>query len=478
MTKKLAAFIIIPTWLLFIATTLQAQQSNTSYFMFGVPQSNLLNPATQPACNFYLGLPGVAPLGLNLTNSAFGVEDVIFEDPMSDSLITFLHPNANLGDFLDNFKDVNDVNMEFGTSITSFGFRVKDWYFSMDVSEKATVRFSYPGDLIKLALQGNDPGDHFDFTGLGLNTTAYQEFAIGASKKFSEEFTAGVRGKLLFGLADLSTRASEIGITTGIDKWDIRSKFEAHGSIPFSKIPVVDGNYKFDSITFQENIKYYDARKAAFSNVGLGIDLGAQLKVHDRIILSASLLDIGFIHWKTDTYNLSQDASFTYDGVDIPFVDSVDIGSGLLDSLDNTFVFVNSYAPYNTHLTGKLYLGGRFMVSPKFSLGVLSRTAFYRNNIDQQFTFSANFYPVKMLAASFSYTIMNNTYNNFGMGLSAKLGPFNMFLVSDLIPLAWYREASSGMPVIPATMRSVNLRVGFNLMFGCNKKIKDFPMIE
>ncbi|HYX06719.1 MAG TPA: DUF5723 family protein, partial [Bacteroidales bacterium] len=362
-TKIKTALIIIPAWLLFTGPILHAQQSNTSYFMFGVPQSNLLNPATQPGCNFYLGLPGAAPLRVNLENSAFGIEDVIFEDPMSDSLITFMHPNANLKDFLSNFKDVNDVNMEFGTSIASFGFRVKDWYFSMDVSEKVSVRVSYPGDMIKLALEGNDPGDHFDFSGLGLNTTAYQEFAVGASKKFSEEFTAGVRGKLLFGLANLSTNSSEIGITTGIDKWDIRSKFDAHGSIPFSKIPVVDGNYKFDSITFQDNINYYDARQAAFSNVGLAIDLGAHLSV-DRFIFSASLIDLGFIHWKNDTYNLSQDASFTYDGVDVPFVDSIDIGDGLLDSLDNTFVFVNSYAPYNTHLNGKLYLGGRFMVSP------------------------------------------------------------------------------------------------------------------
>ena len=34
-----------------------AQFGNTYYHMFGIPQANLLNPAFQPECSGYLGLP-------------------------------------------------------------------------------------------------------------------------------------------------------------------------------------------------------------------------------------------------------------------------------------------------------------------------------------------------------------------------------------------------------------------------------------
>ena len=41
----------------------RAQQANTLYLMHAVPQSNLLNPAVQIQCRYYVGIPS-CPLSI------------------------------------------------------------------------------------------------------------------------------------------------------------------------------------------------------------------------------------------------------------------------------------------------------------------------------------------------------------------------------------------------------------------------------
>jgi len=40
--------------------------------------------------------------------------------------------------------------------------------------------------------------------------------------------------------------------------------------------------------------------------MGLGMDIGATYDLTDRIVLSASLTDLGFIRWNKDVTNLKQ----------------------------------------------------------------------------------------------------------------------------------------------------------------------------
>jgi len=39
-----------------------AQTQNSLYFMNGIPQSNRINPARNPDCGFYIGIPILSPL--------------------------------------------------------------------------------------------------------------------------------------------------------------------------------------------------------------------------------------------------------------------------------------------------------------------------------------------------------------------------------------------------------------------------------
>jgi hypothetical protein len=50
------------SWLILslIFTELQAQQSNTLFFMHSLPESNFINPAVQNSCKLFIGLPALS----------------------------------------------------------------------------------------------------------------------------------------------------------------------------------------------------------------------------------------------------------------------------------------------------------------------------------------------------------------------------------------------------------------------------------
>jgi hypothetical protein len=470
--------------LIWFFSGIKAQQSNILYYMRGVPQSHLLNPATQPRCGFYLGLPGVSPFQVNAENSAFSLSDVMWYN--GDSTITFLHPDGDKDKFLDLFGRANYISADVSTSILSYGFRSENMYYSFDITQRVISRFSYPGDLIRLALEGNEEDDEFDLSSLGVSAMTFTEFSMGVSHKLNDMITLGYKGKLLFGEANISTKKSDILLTTSIENWTVDSKYDLNVSGPGLTIGRDSaGNFDMDSIKIDEDLTTPDYINAITGNFGLGVDMGIHIKPVENLTLSASILDLGYIRWKNYTYNLVQDTRFVFDpevtfeqsdsGVVTKIWGETDFGEAILDSLENSFINNSSETEtaYTTFLPVKIYLGVKYDIIDQISVSLLSRSEIYKGRLRQQLSLSANFYPIHMVSASLNYTIMNRTFNNFGVGLALKAGPFNWYIISDNIPLVYAREINENI-IIPHKARAVNLRIGFNLVFACQKEKRKF----
>lgn len=454
------------------ANRVTGQTSNTLYHMYGIPQTNHLNPAFQPMCNFHLGLPGVSPFQFNFENNALSFSDVIYRDPVTDSLITFMHPNGDKEKFLDGLRNKNSFIFDMGTDLLSIGFRVENFFLSLDITERMDGNFSFPKDLVEFGLYGAGDGDVLDFSGIGFRATWYREFAIGLSVNLNDRLYLGARPKFLFGKADVRTEITNMTINTGLDAWDVRTEAEVLGSLPFLDLYFDQEGY-LDSIDSEYDFgeKWYEL-VLNNDNKGFAIDVGAMFRPSEWFTLSASLVDFGSIHWKRDVYRLEEDASYSFEGIEVSLEEDFDPMENLLDTLEQIFKPTGEVQAYKRSLSGKIYLGGALNMGEKARFGVLSGTRFYEGTIRQQFTFSANVMPIRLISASLSYSIMNGTYDNLGFGLSLKPGPFNFYLITD---------QALGGGFWPQNLRGMNLRVGFNLMFGCNRlkrELKDRPLIE
>ncbi len=477
-------FLSITISALFWGNTM-AQDSQTLYYMNRVPQATMMNPAMQPACNFFFGLPVVSSLQLDVGNNRLSLTDVIMQHPTQDSLITFLHPAAefNTTDFLNKLDDNNFFYEDFRTDLLSFGFRLNTWYFSFNLSERLSTSINYPKDLMSLILEGNSQfvNTNADLAYLGINSTFYREYGLGISKEINQTLSVGIRAKVLFGHANISSDYKENSLTmyTSRDSIYLNADATINTSSPLIATTNADGDFEsFEIPSYLENSQTDSLIDLALAhtNTGLGIDLGVYYKPIDKLSLSLSIIDLGYIKWKKeDVTNIDLKGNYSFTGIDVSNEiggsDTLDSGfDTMLDSLTNSFTVSNNSESYTTGLGAKIYVGGSYALSKKFDVGFLSRTYFYNSNINQAFTFSANVRPINGLSASLSYSIMNGTYNNIGFGLVLGGAPLQLYIISDNASAALWGHKTS----------SFNFRFGMNIAFGCRQKTKskDKPMLK
>lgn len=473
-----ALFILIV--LLSGISRINAQDVNSFYFMRGIPQVYQINPAFQPECNFFLGLPGLAPMKVRTSNSSFEFGDLIQYSDRIDSLVTFLHPDGIGGEaFLDRLDDQNSFISEFSTSLASFGFRREDTYFTFDIRERFSYRMDYSDDYLRLPIVGPDEGEFFDMD-IGLDMSLFNEFSMGISQKFSEQLTVGIRGKLFFGQANVYTERFDLSLATGEEVWEISNDISINTSAPYL-IDYVNFAVSAPLETITGNLENFDPETPDAGeitqlvinprNFGLGLDIGVDYRLYDWLQLSASLVDFGSIKWKDRMVNFQHQAEYDYEGVEVDLLEEEEFVEGFVDSLETSYDnFTASQVEYRNFLPAKLYIGGAYYPHPKISLGLLSRTDFYKGDLRQQFTASANFYPLKMISATVSYSVINNSYKNIGFGLALKAFPLNLYLLTDTGPSIYF---------FPTEAKYFNFKIGMNLMFGCKKeKVYDVPLID
>lgn len=457
-----------------------AQDVNSLYFMKGVPQNYQINPAFQPSCNFFLGLPGLAPLNVQVSNPSFGLGDVLQYSSELDSLVLFLHPDGIGGEeFLSRLKDQNFFSMDFSSSLASFGMRNEDTYFTFDIRERVNWRMDYSKDYLRLPIVGPDSGQFFDIN-LGMDLAMMNELSMGISQKLTDRLTVGIRGKLLFGQANVTTEKFDMTLSTNEEIWRAHNDISINTSAPYlidyinfavnAPIDVITGDLDdFDAPTLRIGDIFQDWINPR--NFGLALDIGADFRMNDWLQLSASIVDFGSIKWKDDMINWQNQTDYDYEGVEVYISDEEDFVEVFLDSLQATYdEFTVTAAEYRNYLPTKLYLGGAFYPHEKISLGLLSRTEFFRGNVNQQFTASANFHPLRVFSASLSYSIINNTYKNLGLGIALNIFPFNLYILSDTGP---------SVNFFPADARYFNYKMGLNIVIGCDREKKyDRPLID
>jgi len=282
-----------------------AQQSNTFYLMHDVPQSNLLNPAVQLQCKYFVGIPALNSIHLSYSNTAFTYNDLAGSD------------SWNIEGVFDQMHRVDLYSGEAMLHPISLGYRHKSVYFTFHIAEKVHGYQTVPKDLAEMMAHGNGPfvGETARFDGLRSGAYHTREYSLGISKVMGPYLTAGIRARLLFGKANLHTGRSRVDLTTQEDNFGmfLDADYTLNGSFPVTITEDADGNINGIVLEDIDPYQYMMNR----GNQGFALDLGVIYRYNEQITLSASLLDLGFLKWKTDLNNLHGAGIFEYTGTDI-----------------------------------------------------------------------------------------------------------------------------------------------------------------
>ena len=456
-----------------------SQQNNSMYFMESLPQAKWLNPAVQNECKIHIGgalIPVTGqvlpPIQFNFGNNGFSLADVV--QSKNGKLITPGYKGYDQELLLSTLKDVNYITLEFHINWLSFSYKYKDWDFGLDINDKIDHRFSFNKDYIRLALEGN--GNSFlDETAhlgdLGVTTTAYTEVAFTVSKEINKKLTLGLSAKALFGIANVWTEQSTIDMhTSSQENYPIQVDADVliHTSQPMIEVTEMYYDYEKDSMVVETINRDVDYKGSLFNtkNLGFGFDIGATYKINKEIELYASVTDLGLINWKANPQTFAVKGSYLWDGYD--FQPMLDEDNNITDGsdTDTSEEIIKTFEPkltkesYISFITPKAYLGGTYRFNEKIKTGLLLRSSFFQNTWHPSVTLSGNFRLAKSFEAVVSYSMINNSYTNVGIGFAAKAGPFQFFMMSDNLTAF----------VFPQYARNFNFRMGINLRFGCKEK--------
>ena len=475
--------IVIALFVLSYSNPIIAQIDNTMFFMDRLPQANYLNTSTVPECKFFMGgllvpILGELPPPITIAvNTPFDWNDFVFHGrwEYADSLISPLHPNADLSDFLKKLKKENYFTTDLQISYLYFGFKQDKNFWTFDASNRTNFQFGLPGNVLKFFILGNGELRDADFTGLHMNFMNYNQIAIGYKRQVTRYFSVGIRAKYLSGVANYYTSSSNITFRTADQtNWITSSSNYVVHTNAISDVTLNDKGFveEINFINFDKNNMKEEIKKNVFftGNRGIAIDAGLSKDWNSEGTFFINIEDLGFINWKEhpNTFSLVGDESnnggFEYKGIELNNFDfkNIDILPNM-DTLINKFDFEYSNKSYKTPLPFKIYGGIRYKITPKFYAGLLGRYEKLTFGSRPSATVTANYRPGKFGLLTLSYSYINRNFNNIGLGTTLRLGPIQWYFVSDNI---------IGTVLFPDKSRSCSIRMGCNFILGYKGKEK------
>lgn len=446
-------------------------QPNTLYFMKGIPQTKDLNPARPGITGgFYFSMPLFSKLDLAANTNNWAYNDLIHKGSNSISLNNSLNNiNRNLSDSLvidlDKFSgktgNKNFFYESAALTLLEGGYKNDKNFYAFSLSEREFAQVFFHKNLIDLINYGNYPyvGQTYHSGNMGIGAQHYLEFAFNYSHDMNKKLTIGGAAKILFGMGAVQSNNVTFKATSPANGELLN--VTAAGRVNISGPVDFDYNFSNGLINSVKPIPNYTLRNylSNFRNPGIAVDLGIAYRTNKRTELSASVIDLGMIGWSSHVTRWKEHGNFQYRGINLNDLTSNPLIIDALDVLGHDIR--KAFAPdttgtsFSTLLPAKIYLGVDHQLSNSVSVSGLTRVRIIGGILRTSLTASANAYIFNGLSLTASYSLMESTYDNLGLGVGIKTGPFQIYAATDNLI----------SPFFPAKARNMNLRVGINFIF-------------
>ncbi len=429
--KKISLFLVA----LGLSTALSAQSDMMLYNFNAIPQVHHTNPAYPQQTKWYIGLPAVSGFSTHYHNSGFALID-IFEAGTDI--------NQNLADLSASLDGSSQLNLNNRVELLGIGFKAGRGFVTLGATQTVDFKMDLPYQLFQIMFSGNGSITNLDLNTFDLETINRTDFYLGYQHKFlNEKLTLGVKGKYVFAQQHAYIERMNLSLKND-GNYNIRA---------VSDILVrTSGPSAFESFEDQEILDI-----ALPNNTGLVFDFGVHYKINDRFDVSASFLDFGSITYTSFNRDYVSEGEFDFEGVEIDLSqdDFSNVGDATLDSLEKAFNFREEDGnTYSRDLMNRAFVSFNYNLSPKHSFGALFHTRIWNGEMFNDYGINYVGRWGRFFQFTAGYSMINGTMHNIGAGFDMKMGPLQLYLMTDNVMAADY-----------ASVQTTNLRVGLNICF-------------
>ena len=409
-----------------------AQFLRTSYFMEGTHYRQQLNPALAPGRG-YLNLPVIGTFNASVNSSTLGYQDVMD-----------IIDNTEGGDFfksdafINKLDNLNNLNVNLSTDILSAGWYKGKNFWSFNIGLRNDIGASIPKGMFEFMreMDGLSADDNLERLSninqkvghQSLEINSYAEVGGGLARNITERLTVGARVKALLGVGNLKLDINNITVNSNLSGYNTGDLNDLNGRAEIRVDATLENSSKLIELSEDDGvIDEIEFGTFGLAGYGLGIDLGASYKLMDKLTLSASLLDLGFMKWsKNNTSVAKATANQSYDLTNssdrYEFVDKVASGEVLNFDMLNMTLDKSAQKDRSTSLTSTLVLGAEYeLLGDLLAVGALYTGRFAKPETLNELTLSANIRPKNNLNLALSYSLWQGSGKTFGV--AAKLGP-------------------------------------------------------
>ena len=194
-----------------------AQQVNTLYFLENAPMRHSINPAFQPVQEFYMAFPIIGYTSFWAGNYDLTLSDWIYKDP-SGKTITALHPDGK--EHWTTLPNMLTLNEDATINLFSLGWQVRErGFFHINASERITSSLAIPKSIFN-----NQLNQHINLNESRnlLSTSMYAEVAFGYSHYINEQWSFGIKAKLLLGHGYMRGVFNKFNFTSSADAVNLK----------------------------------------------------------------------------------------------------------------------------------------------------------------------------------------------------------------------------------------------------------------
>lgn len=409
-----------------------AQFLRTSYFMEGTHYRQQLNPALAPGRG-YLNLPVIGTFNASVNSSTLGYQDVMDIIDNSEGG-DFFKSDA----FINKLDNLNNLNVNLSTDILSAGWYKGKNFWSFNIGLRNDIGASIPKGMFEFLREMDGLSAYDNLERLSnidqkvghqsLEINSYAEVGVGLARNITERLTVGARVKALLGVGNLKLDINNITVNSNLSGYNTGDLNDLNGRAEIRVDATLENSSKLIELSEDDGvIDEIEFGTFGLAGYGLGIDLGASYKLMDKLTLSASLLDLGFMKWsKNNTSVAKATANQSYDLTNssdrYEFVDKVASGEVLNFDMLNMTLDKSAQKDRSTSLTSTLVLGAEYeLLGDLLAVGALYTGRFAKPETLNELTLSANIRPKNNLNLALSYSLWQGSGKTFGV--AAKLGP-------------------------------------------------------
>ncbi len=447
-------YILMFAMLAFVSTA-TAQTLKSVFFTENNTQRHTINPAIASEKGYFT-IPFVGNVSGGV-NSNLKLSSLLYPTD-GGKLNTLLSPAVS-AENISNIDEITRVNGNLSFDILSFGSRNGKKFNTFAISTHVNVDATIPREFFAFMKNGMQSlgGNTYDLKNFGLSASAITEIAYGHSNEYIlPGLRIGGKVKVLLGVANVNLEYDKFDVNLRDDQWSIHSQGNIYASglaLTYDEEGRIDGVGSFNP---------------SINGFGVGVDIGATYTLFDRLELSLSIMDFGFMTWNNISQATTKGDPVPFNGfdeVDIFNPDGYSFDDQLSDFGDSAVDALLGFYEYQTGKSSRtefkptVNVGGRFELTEQVDVGVLLTSQFADLYTWTDIMGSVNLKPLSWLNIGVNGSL-SNLGNTYGALIDISISGLNFFVGANVTSLKY----SSGEISLPINGSTLQTSLGINLL--------------